>query len=233
MILLLLQENLTEQAAGAAAGAEATEKTISYFELALKGGWLMIPIALLSLIAVYIFFERFMAIRKASKIDINFMNRIRDYIHEGKLEPAMALCQSIDNPLARMIEKGISRIGRPLQDIKAAIDNIGQVEIYKLEKGLAILASCAGGAPMLGFLGTVLGMVKTFYDMSAAGSSLDVALLANGIYIALITTVGGLFVGVPSYFAYNYLVAKVEELVNKLEAHSVEFMDLLHEPVKS
>jgi biopolymer transport protein ExbB len=131
-----------------------------------------------------------------------------------------------------MIEKGISRIGRPLQDIKAAIDNIGQVEIYKLEKGLPVLASCAGGAPMLGFLGTVLGMVKTFYDMSAAGSSLDVGLLSNGIYIALITTVGGLIVGIFSYFAYNYLVARVEGLVNKLEANTMDFMDLLHEPLK-
>ncbi len=193
----------------------------------------MIPLVLLSLVAVYIFFERYMSIRKASKIDANFMNRIRDYIHDGKVEPAMALCQSIDNPLARMIEKGISRIGRPLQDIKAAIDNIGQVEIYKLERGLPVLASCAGGAPMLGFLGTVLGMVKTFYDMSAAGSSLDVGLLSNGIYIALITTVGGLIVGIFSYFAYNYLVASVESMVNKLEANTMDFMDLLHEPLKN
>jgi biopolymer transport protein ExbB len=233
MLSLLLQTDLTNAAIDAATSTGATEKTMSYFELAIKGGWVMIPIALLSLVAVYIFFERITAIRKASKIDVNFMNRIRDYIHDGKIEPAMALCQSIDNPLARMIEKGISRVGRPLQDIKAAIDNIGQVEIYKLEKGLPVLASCAGGAPMLGFLGTVLGMVKTFYDMSAAGSSLDVGLLSNGIYIALITTVGGLFVGIPSYFAYNYLVSRVEELVNKLEANTMEFMDLLHEPVKS
>ncbi len=233
MLSLLLQTNLPDVAVDAASAAEATEKTISYFELAVKGGWVMIPIALLSLVAVYIFFERYMAIRKAAKIDANFMNRIRDYIHDGKVEPALALCQSIDNPLARMIEKGINRIGRPLQDIKAAIDNIGQVEVYRMEKGLPVLASCAGGAPMLGFLGTVLGMVKTFYDMSAVGSSLDVGLLSNGIYIALITTVGGLFVGIPSYFAYNFLVAKVEELVNKLEANTMDFMDLLHEPLKS
>jgi len=233
MLSLLLQTNLPDAAIDAASTAEATEKTISYFELAVKGGWVMIPIALLSLVAVYIFFERYMAIRKAAKIDANFMNRIRDYIHDGKVEPALALCQSIDNPLARMIEKGINRIGRPLQDIKAAIDNIGQVEVYRMEKGLPVLASCAGGAPMLGFLGTVLGMVKTFYDMSAAGSSLDVGLLSNGIYIALITTVGGLLVGIPSYFAYNFLVAKVEELVNKLEANTMDFMDLLHEPLKS
>jgi biopolymer transport protein ExbB len=173
-----------------------------------------------------------MTVRNAGRIDQNFMNRIKDYIHDGKVESALALCQSTSNPLARMMEKGVSRIGRPLNDINTAIQNIGQVEIYKLEKGLAVLASCAGGAPMLGFFGTVLGMVKTFMDMSGAGNSLDIGVLSNGIYIALITTVGGLLVGIPAYFAYNYLVSKVEELVNRLEAYSMEFMDLLNEPVK-
>ncbi|HEX2394564.1 MAG TPA: MotA/TolQ/ExbB proton channel family protein [Bacteroidales bacterium] len=192
----------------------------------------MIPIFILSLIAIYIFVERFLTIKNAGKIDQNFMNRIKDYIHDGKVDSALALCQSTGNPLARMIEKGISRIGRPLNDINTAIQNVGQVEIYKLEKGLAILASCAGAAPMLGFFGTVLGMVKTFMDMSAAGTSLDIGVLSNGIYIALITTVGGLLVGIPAYFAYNYLVSKVEELVNRFEAYSIEFMDLLNEPVK-
>jgi len=205
---------------------------LSYFDLAIKGGWVMIPIFILSLIAIYIFVERFLTLRNAGRIDQNFMNRIKDYIHDGKVDSAMALCQSSNNPLARMMEKGISRIGRPLNDINTAIQNIGQVEIYKMEKGLAVLASCAGGAPMLGFFGTVLGMVKTFMDMSAAGNSLDIGLLSNGIYIALITTVGGLLVGIPAYFAYNYLVSKVEELVNRLEAYSMEFMDLLNEPVK-
>jgi biopolymer transport protein ExbB len=173
-----------------------------------------------------------MTIRNAGKIDQNFMNRIKDYIHDGKVESALALCQSTNNPLARMMEKGINRIGRPLNDINIAIQNVGQVEIYKLEKGLAILASCAGGAPMLGFFGTVLGMVKTFMDMSSAGNSLDIGILSNGIYIALITTVGGLMVGIPAYFAYNYLISKVEELVNRLESYSMEFMDLLNEPAK-
>lgn len=231
MLTLLLQRTLpaVSDSLNTATGAAQPE---SYLDLAIKGGWVMIPIVLLSLIAVYIFFERFMAIRNAAKIDQNFMNRIKDYIHDGKIDSAMALCQSTNNPLARMIEKGISRIGRPLNDINTAIENIGQVEVYKLEKGLPILASCSGGAPMLGFFGTVLGMVKTFMDMASAGNSLDVGILSNGIYIALITTVGGLMVGIPAYFAYNYLVARVEELVNRLEAYSMEFMDLLNEPVK-
>src|SRR4030042_2437066 len=232
-MLLVLLQNVTANAADTlTSGIAANETPLSYFDLAIKGGWVMIPIALLSIIAVYIFIERFMAIGNAAKIDQNFMNRIKDYIHDGKVDSATALCQSINNPLARMIEKGISRIGRPLNDINIAIQNIGQVEIYKLEKGLAILASCAGGAPMLGFFGTVLGMVKTFMDMSSAGNSLDIGILSNGIYIALITTVGGLLVGIPAFFAYNYLVARVEELVNRLEAYSMEFMDLLNEPVK-
>ncbi len=232
MLLVLLQNVVSSNADSLATSAAANETPVSYFELAVKGGWVMVPIAILSIIAIYIFIERFMAIRNAGKIDQNFMNRIKDYIHDGKVDSAMALCQSTNNPLARMMEKGVSRIGRPLNDINTAIQNIGQVEVYKLEKGLAILASCAGGAPMLGFFGTVLGMVKTFMDMANAGTSLDIGILSNGIYIALITTVGGLLVGIPAFFAYNYLVARVEELVNRLEAYSMEFMDLLNEPVK-
>jgi len=232
MLLVLLQSVVSSSADSVALGLTQKRPDLSYLDLAIKGGWVMIPIALLSVIAVYIFFERFMALRNASKIDQNFMNRIKDYIHDGKIESATALCQSSNNPLARMIEKGISRIGRPLNDINTAIENIGQIEIYKLERGLPILASCSGAAPMLGFFGTVLGMVKTFMDMSAAGSGLDISLLSTGIYIALITTVGGLLVGIPTFFAYNYLVTRVEELVNRLESHVMEFMDLLNEPVK-
>jgi biopolymer transport protein ExbB len=232
MLFVLLQNVVSGTAESLNASTAVSENQVSYIDLAFKGGWVMIPIAILSVIAVYIFIERFMALRNASRIDQNFMNRIKDYIHDGKVDSAMALCQSTSNPLARMIEKGISRIGRPLNDINTAIQNIGQVEVYKLEKGLAILASCAGGAPMLGFFGTVLGMVKTFMDMANAGTSLDIGILSNGIYIALITTVGGLLVGIPAFFAYNYLVARVEELVNRLEAYSMEFMDLLNEPVK-
>jgi len=207
------------------------ELRMSYWDLALKGGWVMVPIILLSLIAVYIFFERYFAIKKASEIDTNFMNRIRDYIHEGKVDNALTLCQSYANPVSRMIEKGVQRIGRPLSDIVSAIENVGKLEIYQLEKGLPTLATVAGGAPMIGFLGTVMGMIRAFYDMSMAGSNIDVTLLSRGIYTALVTTVAGLIVGIIAYFAYNYLVARVEKVVNKLEANSTEFMDLLNEPV--
>ena len=189
------------------------------------------PIIILSVIAVYIFFERFWAIKKAAEIDINFMNRIRDYFHDGKVENALTLCQSYNNPTARMIEKGIQRIGRPLADINGAIENTGKLEIFKLEKGLPTLATVAGGAPMIGFLGTVMGMIRAFYDMSMAGNNIDVSLLSSGIYTALVTTVAGLIVGIVAYFAYNTLVARVEKVVNKLEANSTEFLDLLNEPV--
>ena len=208
------------------------ELSMPLWELAMKGGLIMIPIAALSVIAVYIFVERYFAINKAAKTDENFMNRIRDYIHDGRLESALTLCQSTDSPIARMIEKGVQRIGRPLSDINTAIENVGRLEIFKLERGLPALATAAGGAPMLGFLGTVTGMVKAFYDMSMAGNNIDIEVLSSGIYEAMVTTVAGLFVGIIAYFAYNILVASVEKVVNDLEAHTTEFMDLLNEPVK-
>jgi biopolymer transport protein ExbB len=211
---------------------QAGELKMPFMELAQKGGWIMIPIIFLSFVAVYIFFERFFAVRKASQIDVNFMNRIKDYIYDEKLDAAMALCQSFHNPAARMVEKGIQRIGRPLNDVNAAIENIGKLEIYKLEKGLPLLATVAGGAPMIGFLGTVMGMVRAFYDMSQQANNIDVGLLSNGIYTALITTVAGLIVGIIAYFAYNVLVARVEKVVFKLEGTMSEFMDLLNEPSK-
>jgi biopolymer transport protein ExbB len=210
---------------------EAQELTLSYWDLAFKGGWVMVPILLLSVIAVYIFVERFFVIRKASGEDLHFMNRIKDYIHDGKVESALTLCESTNNPVARMIEKGIRRIGRPLNDVSAAIENVGKLEIYKLERGLPTLATVAGAAPMIGFLGTVIGMIRAFYDMSTAGSNIDVSTLSNGIYTALVTTVAGLIVGIIAYFAYNILVARVEKVVNQLEAKATEFMDLLNEPV--
>ncbi len=228
--LLLLQITLPQQMGNQA--AEAGQISLSYWELAFKGGWIMIPIAVLSLIAVYIFFERFFAIKRAAKVDENFMNRIKDYIHDDKLDSALALCHSMNNPVARMIEKGISRIGRPLNDISAAIENVGKLEIYKLEKGLPTLATVAGAAPMIGFLGTVMGMIRAFYDMSMAGSNIDVALLSNGIYTAMVTTMAGLMVGIIAYLGYNAMVARVEKVVFKLEATTTEFMDLLNEPVK-
>ena len=212
--------------------ANAGEIRMPLVEVAQKGGWLMLPIILLSIIAVYIFFERYFHIQKASQVDTNFMNRIRDYIHEGKLDSALTLSQSYDLPQAKMIEKGINRIGKPLSDVNAAIENTGRLEIYKLEKGLPLLATIAGGAPMIGFLGTVMGMIRAFYDMSMAGNNIDVGQLSNGIYTALVTTVAGLIVGVIGYFAYNILVSRVEKVVFQLEATTTEFMDLLNEPAK-
>jgi len=208
------------------------EVSMPLWDLALKGGWIMIPILVLSVIAVYIFVERYFAIRKAAQTDENFMNRIKDYIHDGKIESALALCRSTDSPIARMIEKGIQRIGRPLNDINTAIENVGRLEVFKLERGLPALATAAGGAPMIGFLGTVTGMIRAFYDMSMAGSNIDIEILSSGIYEAMVTTVAGLSVGIIAYFAYNVLVANVEKVVNDLEAHTTEFMDLLNEPVK-
>ena len=210
----------------------AKEVSMPLWDLTLKGGWIMIPIAILSVIAVYIFVERYFTIHKAAQTDENFMNRIKDYIHDGKIESALALCRSTDSPIARMIEKGIQRIGRPLNDINAAIENVGRLEVFKLERGLPALATAAGGAPMIGFLGTVTGMIRAFYDMTMAGNNIDVQVLSAGIYEALVTTVAGLVVGIIAYFAYNVLVANVEKVVNDLEANTTEFMDLLNEPVK-
>ncbi len=211
---------------------EPGEISISFIDLAIKGGWVMVPILILSFIAIYIYVERYYVITRAGKEDMNFMNRIKDYIYDGKIDAAMALCRSNDGPAARMVEKGINRLGRPLNDVNTAIENIGKLEIYKLEKGLPVLATVAGAAPMIGFLGTVIGMIKAFYDMANAGSNIDVSMLSNGIYTALVTTVAGLIVGIMAYFAYNMLVVKVEKVVFKLEATSTEFMDILNEPVK-
>lgn len=227
-LLLLMQIDLaTQQTLVEPAG----ELTLTFWDLTLKGGWIMIPLALLWFIAVYLFIERFWAIKKASKVDINFMNRIKEYIYEDKVESALTLSQAQNTPIARMIEKGIQRIGKPLPDVNAAIENVGNLEISKLEGGLPALATIAGGAPMIGFLGTVIGMIRAFYDMSMAGNNIDVGLLSNGIYTAMVTTVAGLIVGIAAYFGYNYLVAKVEKVVFTMEANTTEFMDLLNEPV--
>lgn len=210
---------------------ESEQITLSFGELVLKGGWVMVPIILLSVIAIYIFFERFYVITKAGNEDMNFMNRIKDYIYDSKIDAAIALCKSNNSPASRMVEKGITRIGRPLNDVNTTIENIGKLEVYKLEKGLPALATIAGAAPMIGFLGTVIGMIRAFYDMSNAGNNIDVSLLSNGIYTAMVTTVAGLIVGILAHFAYNILVAKVEKVIFNLEATSTEFMDILNEPV--
>ncbi|MDD2525509.1 MAG: MotA/TolQ/ExbB proton channel family protein [Bacteroidales bacterium] len=211
---------------------DASVAEMNYFSLALKGGFIMIPLALMGFVAIYIWIERMVAIREASKMDKSFMNRIRDYIHDGKIESAVNLCKSSNNPSARMIEKGISRIGRPMNDVLIAIENVGNLETTKLERGFALLATIAGGAPMLGFLGTVTGMVRAFYDMSNAGSNVDIALLSSGIYEALVTTVAGLIVGIAAYFAYNYLVLRVDQVVHNMESSTMDFMDMLNEPAE-
>lgn len=192
----------------------------------------MIPLVLLWVIGLYIFFERYMAIRKASRVDSNFMNRIREFVIDDKLDAARELCQNTDTPVARMVAKGLERIGRPMADLNTAIENLGNLEVAKLERGLPMLATIAGGSPMIGFLGTVVGMIQAFYDMSMAGNNLDIALLSNGIYTAMVTTVAGLIVGIMAYFGYNFLVARVDRVVFQLEATSLEFVDLLNEPVE-
>ncbi len=231
---------LSLQAAGAAGPADQmpdltavtlpTEAEINVIDLAFKGGWIMVVLLLLSLMAIYIFIQRLLVIRRAGKEDETFMNRIKDYIHDGKVDSALNLCRSTNTPSARMIEKGITRLGRPMNDVLVAIENVGNLEIAKLEKGFPLIATTAAGAPMLGFLGTVTGMVRAFFDMANAGTNVDVSLLSGGIYEALVTTVGGLVVGIITLFAYNYLVSQVDNVVNKMEARTMEFMDLLNEP---
>ena len=214
-----------------AAEPAAESLTLSFWDLALKGGWIMVPLALLWVIGLYIFFERFWSIRRASQIDGNFMDRIREFILEDKIDAARNLCHSRRSPVANMIAKGIDRMGRPMQDLNTAVENVGNLEVAKLEKGLPMLATIAGGAPMIGFLGTVIGMIQAFYDMSMAGNNIHVGLLSSGIYTAMVTTVGGLIVGIMAYFGYNYLVARIERVIFQLEANALEFMDLLNEPI--
>jgi len=217
---------------GTAATPAAEEATMSLADLYLAGGWVMIIITLLSFIALYIYVERYLIIKKASKSDANFMNRIKDYMYEGKVDAALQLCRKTDSPQARMVEKGITRLGRPLADVSTAIENVGRLEIHKLEKRFPTLATIAGAAPLVGFFGTVIGMIKSFYEMSLAGNSLDISTLSSGIYIALVTTVGGLILGILAYFGYNSLVVMVENVVFQLETTSTEFLDILNEPVK-
>lgn len=203
---------------------------MSLWNLCLEGGWIMIPLALLALICIYIFIERTISIAKASRYDKTFMQRIKDYIHEGEIESAFNLCRATDSPYSRMIAKGISRIGRPTADVLVAIENSGNLEVAALSKGLPWLATTAAGAPMLGFLGTVIGMVKAFYAIASAGNTASIANFADGIYTALVTTVAGLVVGIVALFAYNYLVARISKVMNIMEARTMDFMDILNEP---
>ncbi len=230
--MFLLDAALNGAPAAAKTAGVTSEVDLSLWELCLRGGWLMIPIALLSLICVYVFIERAVVIYRAGRTDDSFMKRIRAYVHEGDLESANNLCRKTGTPAARLIEKGLSRIGRPVNDILAAIENTGNIEIANLSKGLPWLATTAAGAPMLGFLGTVIGMVEAFYAIASSGNSANIGTFASGIYTALVTTVAGLVVGVIALFAYNILVARINSVMNLLEQKTMEFMDLLNEPAK-
>lgn len=210
-----------------------TEESVSLLEMASQGGWyIMIPLAILFLYAIFVFFERLFAISKASKVDKNFMNKIKDYIHDGKIDSAKNLCDQANNPQSRMIEKGISRIGKPIKDIASSIENVGKLEIYRLEKNLSSLATVAGAAPMIGFLGTVIGMINVFQKMKESVGGVDVEQLSGGIMQAMITTVAGLIIGIIAYICYNFLVARVEKIIHNMEATSIDFLDLLDQPGK-
>lgn len=205
----------------------------SVLDLAMQGGWyIMIPLAIMLLFAIFVFFERLLAIGKASRSDKNFMNKIRDYILEGKFDSAKNLCSQVNNPQARMIDKGIARIGKPMKDIATSIENVGKLEIYRLEKNLSSLATVAGAAPMIGFLGTVIGMIGVFQKMKDSVGGIQIDQLSGGIMQAMITTVAGLIIGIVAYMCYNFLVARVEKIIHNMESASIEFLDVLHEPGK-
>lgn len=207
------------------------ETSMNLWTMAQYGGWIMIILAILLAWAVYVFIERMVILRMSLKEDKTFMDRIKDYIHEGKIDSAVNLCRQNDTPVARMVEKGISRIGRPMQDVQVAVENVGNLEVSKLEKGLVIMATIAAGAPMLGFLGTILGMVQTFYNMAQNASGvIEMSALSQGMYQAMVTTIGGLIVGILAMFAYNFLVSRIDRVVRQLEGRTMEFMDLLNEP---
>ncbi len=233
MLSTNFQDQVTD-ATNVATDPEAVEKTLSVIELIVSGGTAgQIIIALLFLLlimAVYIYFERIFALKEASKIDSNFMNQIKDYVTNGKIESAQNLCSTANTPVSRLVGKGISRIGKPLADINTAIENAGRLEVYSLEKNVSVLATISGAAPMIGFLGTVVGMILSIFEIANSGGSIDIKTLADGLYTAMTTTVGGLIVGIVAYIAYNHLVVKTDKMVYQMEANSLEFLDLLNEP---
>jgi len=229
----LIKQDLQEGAELLTDG-ESVEKTLSIIELVTSGGTAgMIIIALLFallIVAIYIYFERLFAIKAASKVDANFMNQIKDHVSNGKIDSAQILCAQQNSPVSRLIGKGISRIGKPLEDINTAIENAGRLEIYGLEKNVSILATISGAAPMIGFLGTVIGMILAIFELANAGGTIQMDTLASGLYTAMTTTVGGLIVGIIAYVAYNHLVVRTDKVVYQMEANSLEFLDHLNEP---
>jgi biopolymer transport protein ExbB len=227
-----------QAAANTPASTESTgnlvEKTteITLWEMIASGGWyIMIPMGIMSVMLIYIAIERFLAINKAARGENSFISKVREYVHEGKLDAARNLCNTTDNPYARMVEKGISKIGKPLKDIEASIENVGKIEVAKLEKGVSLLATISGAAPMLGFLGTVIGMIITFNEMRIQGT-VEIDALSGGIMMAMVTTVAGLVIGIFAYIMYNTLVAKVGDVIAKMESTTLEFLDMLDEPGK-
>lgn len=206
--------------------------SFSLIDMAVKGGWLMIVLLALSILAIYIFGKKWWMIRRASQIESNFMRDIKDYVQEGKIKSARMLCAHYNSPVAKMVDAGLQRFSRPATEIQAAMENVGNMEVGTLEKSLPYLATIAGGAPMIGFLGTVLGMVQAFFNMANAGNNIDITLLSSGIYTAMITTVGGLIVGILAYFGYNFLTARISNLVVKMEGATADFIDIVNNPVK-
>jgi|TARA_B110001454_G_C12713526_1_gene431660 biopolymer transport protein ExbB len=210
------------------------QKTLSIINLINEGGLggqIIIGILfILLIVALYIYFERLLAIKQGAKVDDNFMNQIKDHVTNGKIEAANLLCAQDKSPVSALIQKGISRIGKPLEDIHTAIENAGRLEIYKLEKNVSVLATISGVAPMIGFLGTVIGMIISIFEIANSGGNIDIKTLAGGLYTAMTTTVAGLVVGIVAYMAYNHLVVKTDKIIYKMEANSLEFFDLLNEP---
>ena len=230
--LLMLQSDPAMQAAVETVANAQKPENITIWDMAVNGGWIMLVLALLLVLAIYIFIERYITLSAALKgeADNVFMDNIRQYVHEGNVDEARSLSKQTPTPLGRMIDKGFSRLGRPLPDIQAAIENEGQLEVANLERRVSLVATVASLGPMIGFLGTVVGMISAFQEMAHAGNNIDIQMLASGIYTAMVTTVGGLIVGIICYFLHNLLVTRINKVVFELEVRANEFMDLLHEP---
>jgi biopolymer transport protein ExbB len=228
MINLLQIGDTLNRVANAATGKDAQ---ISLIDLLTLGGWIMIPLAILFVATVYVFFERLIAIRRASKIEGNFMNIIRDHIMSGNVSAARSFTKNTNNPVARIIDKGIQRIGKPIDSIEKSMENVGRLELYNMERNLSVLSLIAGIAPMFGFLGTIMGMFKLFYDLANSGE-FTIQTMANGIYTKMITSATGLIIGLLAYIAHNYLSTQVDKTANKMEASSSEFIDILQEPTR-
>lgn len=230
-ILLQIAQPIDSAANLVGAAAEKTVETITFWDLAQKGGPILIPIAILSLMAVYIFFERLLTIQKFSKTGSNFMNQIRDNVHHGNIEAAKVLCRNTNSPVARMIQKGLMRLGKPIHDIEGAIENVGKLEVYTMEKNLGLLSSIAGLAPMFGFLGTIFGVIKIFYEIHLE-NSLEIGTISGGLYMKMIASAAGLLVGIIAYAGYQYLIHRIDRVIHQMELNAVEFIDLLEDPVK-